>query len=55
MNNVMTEEQYEEYRKRRNESARKYALNNLEKVKECNRKWRSNNLDSENIFQTKRY
>ena len=44
LKSTMTEEQYREYRKRRNESARKYVLNNPEKVKECNRRWQKNNL-----------
>jgi hypothetical protein len=29
-------------------------LNNLEKVKECNRKWRSNNLDKVKIYSKRR-
>lgn len=54
MVSTMTEEQYREYRKRRNESARKYVLNNLVKVKKRNSRWQKNNPDKVKIFSKRR-
>jgi hypothetical protein len=54
MESTMTEEQYREYRKRRNESARKYVLNNIVKVKKRNSRWQKNNPDKVKIYSKRR-